>query len=290
MINKPYSSVDIVIPCHVAWCDDKDMIWDVKLFYGVIRGLTRNDFYCCYASNERLAEQLGKKPRSIRRFLEILEQRDFIYRTNTYIIDKYDELTYVRAIVPTDLKKQFEKKKAEMLDLRTVSKKCALGGKEFPPLGGKELPPNILNKKPCKNNKTITSNEVGNNPPTPLQGGEQSATLVETEQYETLGKFGNIRLTKSQRTAFSEEFGADMTSALIEQLDSYIQSGVKRLRKKVNHYAMLRDWALRRQERQTENSSAKVLIGGRDLERHAYGEDELNGLFTPLDEYDADDG
>lgn len=260
MTEKPYNNIDVVIPGNVAWCDDPAMIWDVKLFYGVIRGLTRNDYYCCYASNERLAEQLGKKPRSIRRFLEILEDKGFIYRTNTYIIDKYDNLTYVRAIVPTDLKKQFEKKKEAMLDLKTVAKKCPSGGKELPRKGGKELPPNI-NMYPCKENKELlTNNKDRNKPPTPLQGGNQAATLVETEQFEVLGKFGNVRLTKSQKAALSGEFGESLTLSLIEQFDAYIQSDERRQKRFAKRgsdrlYANLRDWALKRQEPQAQKQA-----------------------------------
>ena len=260
MTEKPYNNIDVVIPGNVAWCDDKAMIWDVKLFYGVIRGLTRNDYYCCYASNERLAEQLGKKPRSIRRFLEILEDKGFIYRTNTYIIDKYDNLTYVRAIVPTDLKKQFEKKKEAMLDLKTVAKKCPSGGKELPRKGGKELPPNI-NMYPCKENKELlTNNKDRNKPPTPLQGGEPAATRSAAEQLEVLGKFGNVRLTKSQKAALSGEFGESLTLSLIEQLDCYIQSNERKQKTFAKQssdrlYAKLREWALKRQEPQSQKQA-----------------------------------
>ena len=284
--KKPYSNIDIVIPGNVAWCDDEDMIWDVKLFYGVIRGLTRNDFYCCFASNEHLAEQLGKTPRTIRRFLEILENKGFIYRTNTYIIDKFDKITYTRAIVPTDLKKQFEKQSDKMKDLKEVSKKCSKGGKEFPPTGGQEFPPNILKEYPCEKNIPITNTEIGINPLAPLpQGGTQKDALIEPEQFELVGKYANVRITKSQKAAFSGEFGEAMALALIEQLSAYIQSGVKRYRKKVDHYAILRDWALRRTQPKYQ-ASTKILIGGRDLERRAYSKEELNSLFTKLDDED----
>ena len=110
---------------------------------------------------------------------------------------------------------------------------------------------------PCKKNKELlTNNKDRNKPPTPLQGGEQAATLVETEQFEVLGKFGNVRLTKSQKAGLIGEFGESFTLALIEQLSAYIQSGVRRISKKADHYAMLRDWALRRKEPQAQTQQA----------------------------------
>lgn len=272
------NNIDIVITGNVAWRDDLD--WDVKVFYGIIRGLVKNDYYCCYASNEYLCQALQKDNDStIRRYLKALKRAGVIVTDNIYVRDDYGELFYTRALVPTELYKKFEKKKDEMIDLKRSLKKCPMTVQKCTPTPCIDAR-QILNSKPCK--KIITNNsEADINPQPPCKGGQQAEALIEPEQIKTFGEFGNVRLTESQREAFKREFGSELALALIEQLSAYIQSGVKRYRKKVDHYAILRDWALRRRE---PPAPAKVLIDGRDVERRHYSDDELNGLFTPLDD------
>ncbi len=243
-LNKRRNS-DIVIAGNVGWRDD--LSWDVKVFYGIVRVLSKNDYYCCYASNEYLLDVIKKDNDStLRRYMKQLEDIDVIKRDSIYIADEYGNYHYMRAIVPTELFTKFSKKKDEMLDLKGSLKNTSMTVQKCTPTPCKNAH-HIINMYPYKeNNKSFTNNEDIYNPQTPLQGGDQSATLVEPEQFEVLGKFGNVRLTQSQRTAFRGEFGAELASALIEQLSAYIQSGVRRIRKKADHYAILRDWALRR--------------------------------------------
>lgn len=285
--ERQFNNIDIVITGNVAWRDD--LAWDVKIFYGIIRGLVKNDYYCCFASNEYLCDVLQKgDDRTIRRYILALKLAGVIVTDHIYLPDQHGKYFYTRAIIPTELFKKFEQKKNEMLDLKGSLKKCPVGGQKCPPTPDKNVRP-YLNKEPCKKNTNIKAYII---PQTPLQGGEQSDTLVEPEQFEILGKFNNVRLTKSQKTELIREFGDSLTSALIEQLDSYIQSDNRRRKKysKRNsdeYYATLRDWALRRRE---PDQPKKILIGGRDIGRRPYSEQELNLLFTSLDEYDADDG
>ncbi|MCM1533716.1 MAG: helix-turn-helix domain-containing protein [Corallococcus sp.] len=281
-MKKEFNNIDIVITGNVAWQDN--LSWDVKILYGVIRGLTRNDFYCCYASNDYLAETMGKKARTIRSFLNELEDLGFIQRDYAYIDCDDGKIRRKRAIVPSDLYSRFEEKRAEMREAYEASKIIpAKGGKKLPPEGGKNLPPNNKCLPNIKSKEDIT-------PKPPYKGGRQKATLTEPERFETLGEFQNVRLTESQKAALKGEFGPDMLSALIEQLDAYIQSDERRARrfakkKTEEFYATLRDWALRRKE---PEPTAKVLVGGRDMERRPYTDDEINALFTPLDD-DCDD-
>lgn len=286
MAKKAYSNIDIVIPCHVAWCDDAEMIWDVKLCYGLIRGMCRNDYYCCYASNEYLAEQLRKTERTVRRFLEILERKGFIYRTDTYIIDKFDKIMFTRAIVPTDLKRQFEKKKDMMLDLKGSLKNAPRAEINCHPRADKNVH-QIYKDIHIEKNITSTNTKIGINPQPPCQGGNNAVTSVETEPFEVLGNFGNVRLTQSQRAAFKGEFGDDMLSVLIEQLDAWIQSSSRRKKRFLKascdeFYATLRDWALRRIERQRPATTGRLIVGD-EIARREYSDTDINGLFTPLD-------
>lgn len=288
MKRKPYNNIDIVITGNVAWCDE--LTWDERIFYGVVRGLTRNDYYCCYASNKRLAEQMGKSERTIRAFMKKLEDAGFVLRDYAYI--QYDnKICRLRAIVPKDLERQFLKQREIMIDAKTASKIITpMGGEKLPPTSGEKLPPNILNKRPYRKNSTSTNIEVETNPQTPLQGGNRKDTLVEPEQFELFGKEQNVRLTKSQRATLSEEFGADLAQSLIEQFSAWIKSGVKRLRKKVDHYALLRDWGLRRTQPK-QATATRVLIGGRDTNRSEYSQAQLDALFADLGVIDdADDG
>jgi len=288
MTKKLYNNIDIVITGNVAWCDD--LTWDERIFYGVIRGLTRNDYYCCYASNEHLAEQMGKSGRTIRTFISRLEQAGFVFRSHAYIKCDDGKTRRMRAIVPTDLEKQFIKQRNIMTDAKAASQKISpKGGEKFPPTSGEKFPPNILIEYPCRKSPLSTNIEAEYNPQPPLQGGDQKAALVEPEQYQLVGKDKNVRLTESQRTALSEEFGADLAQSLIEQLSAWITSGVKRLRKKADHYAILRDWGLRRTQPKRQDSPAKVLIGGRDIERREYSDEELNALFSSFEDI-PDDG
>lgn len=273
------NNIDIVITGNVAWNDS--LSWDVKILYGLIRGLTRNDYFCCYAGNDYLAEQTNKSARTIRTFLNELETEGYIVRDYAYVECTNDgKIRRFRAVVPKDLYDKFLKIREEMKDAkeRASKKICSKGGEKFPPVGGEKFPPTILKKYPCKN--IISTNiEEGINPQTPLQGGEHSATLIEPEQFEAFGEFGNVRLTKSQKAGLIGEFGSELALALIEQLSAYMQSGVRRIRKKADHYAILRDWALRRRE---PKPPTKALIGGRDMTRRPYSDEEINALYTPL--------
>ncbi len=280
--QRKNNNIDIVITGNVAWRDD--LAWDIKIFYGIIRGLVKNDYYCCYASNEYLCTVLQKENDStIRRYLRALKHVGVIVVDNIYLPDQYNGLFYTRAIVPTELLAKFKKKKEEMLDLKEALKKCHNGGQKYPPTPCKNTRQyNYV--QPCKKNITnILKADI--NPQTPLQGGEHSATLIEPEQFEVLGEFGNVRLTKSQKAGLIGEFGESLTSALIEELDSYIQSDKRRQvrfskRGSDRLYATLRDWALRRRE---PKPPTKALIGGRDMTRRPYSDEEINALYTLLD-------
>lgn len=282
--QRPSNNIDIVITGNVAWNDS--LSWDVKILYGVVRGLTRNDFYCCYAGNDYLAEQMNKSARTIRTFLNELEAEGYIVRDYAYIECNDGKIRRKRAVVPKDLYNKFLIIREEMQDAKEKASKkiCSKGGENLPPVGGEKFPPTILKEYPCKN-ITSSNTEIRTNPQTPLQGGEQAATLVEAEQFEVLGKFDNVRLTKSQKAGLIGEFGSELASALIEQLSAYIQSGVRRIRKKADHYAMLRDWALRRRE---PEQPVRALLGGRATPRRSYTDEEINAIYSPLDIDDDD--
>lgn len=280
---KSFNNIDVTITGNVAWIEG--LSWDVKILYGVIRGLTRNDYYCCYASNAYLAERMQKKPRTIRTFLNKLEELGVIQRDYGYIECDDGKVRRKRIVVPSELYHLFIAKRAEMRDVYETSKNMSeKGGKNLPTTRGKKLPPNI---------KCIPITNIKDNitPKPPYERGDNAATLTEQSQVTVLGKFGNVRLTELQRTAFKSEFGSTMELALIDQLDTYIESDSrkkKRFAKRSTNeiYATLRDWALRRTQPK-QQSSAKVLIGGRDMERRPYSEAELDALYTDLNDDDT---
>lgn len=291
-VQKRTHNNDLTIPSNVAWRDD--LSWEIKVFYGIIRVLSKNEYYCCFASNEYLCETLKKADNStIRRYLSTLESKELIKRDNTYVIDEYGNYQYSRALVPIDLYNKFLKKKDETLDFKGSQKNSRKTVQNCTPTPCKNAH-QILNMLPCEKNNTnhITSSLY--NPQTPLQGGNNAVASVENEQFEVLGKFGNVRLTKTDKTAFKGEFGAAMLSSLVEQLDCYIEADSRRKKrygKKSAYelYITLVDWALRRKEviaSKEQCTTTRVLIGGRDMERRPYTEDDFNALFTKLDEDD----
>lgn len=291
--QQQFSNIDIVITGNVAWRDE--LAWDIKIMYGVIRGLTRNDYYCCYASNDYLAEIMRKSPRTVRGFLNELESYDFIRRDYAYIECNDGKIRRKRAIVPSDLYYKFAEKRFEMVDAYEASKNISSkGGKKLPRKGGEKLPPN---------NKCIPYSKIKEDiTPKPPTGALQAVTSVETkaatlfepatEPIKMFGTFGNVRLTDAQARAFRGEFGNDLADSLIEQLDSYIHSDGRRRkkyskRKSDEFYATLRDWALRRKE---PAPTEKILINGRDMQRRPYTDEDFNTMWTPLDEDDTGDG
>ncbi len=276
MRNPPQKqSVDIIITGDVAWTEN--LPWETKLFYGVIRGYCRNDFYCCYASNEYLAAVFNKDVRSVSRMLSKLEKEGFIIRARGYVLSEEGDIFYSqRLIVPTNLQKQFEKVQDLMLDAKSNKKNALRVDKIVNPGIDKIVNPNRKNN-PYKNN----SNQQDRNNPLP-PAGENG------EPYLTLGKGENVLLTESQKVSLVREFGEDLVLSLIEQLSAYIQSKVKRFKKDTDFYAVLRDWALRRnQPRPPRYETAKRAIIGKDLERRKYTPEELDALFTVLDEEDT---
>src|SRR5690606_41176538 len=69
---------DIVLPSHLLLNENLEA--NAKLFYGVIRNLTRHHGYC-YASNNYLAKQMNVKERMVRNWLESLEKEGYIKRS-----------------------------------------------------------------------------------------------------------------------------------------------------------------------------------------------------------------
>lgn len=281
-MQKRTRNNDVTIPANVFWRDD--LTWEMKALYAVIRVLSKNDYHCCFASNEYLCDTMKKADEStIRRYLSKLENEEFIKRDNIYVIDDYGGFKYSRALIPIDMYPKFLKKKDEMLDLKGSQKNAPMTVQNCTHTPCKNAR-QILNMLPCEKNNTLYNQGSIYNPQPPCQGGDQAATLVENEQYEVFGTFGNVRLTQSQRTAFREEFGETKLLELIEQLSTYIQSGVKRYRKKVDHYAILRDWALRRKERSETSTTKCSLVGDKDIVRREYSDEDINALFSPLDD------
>lgn len=240
--------IDVHIPSNIAWCVDEEISLDVKFLGGVIYELSRNKYWCCWASNENLGNRLGKSERGIRRYIELLETKGFVKRIYAEIRDSDGKIRCRRTIVPTEFLKKFETMQNKMQDLKGSQKNTQRADKVDLSRADKVDRLYIKDKYPYEKNITKEIIKEGYiSTPTPSKGFE-AARLVETEQFDTFGKFENVHLTQSQKAALVEEFGADMVPVLIEQLSSYIQSGVKRQRKNADHYAQLRDWALRRTE------------------------------------------
>ncbi|MCM1289624.1 MAG: helix-turn-helix domain-containing protein [Corallococcus sp.] len=280
---KPKSNIDIVITGNVAWLDIQR---DAKFLYGIIRGLTRNDNYCCYAANAYLAELLDVSEEStVRRYLRQLKALGALYCTNGYIIAENGKTVFrQRLIVLSELRKKFERKQEELRDLhdKSCKKNAVQAGKNNRPEAGNSARLNINKELPCKENIITTNNKKRNNPQPPCKGAEKA--IEQTEQYLVLGKYANVRLTERQKGELVTEFGSSLALSLIEQLSCYIQSKCKRFRTDVDHYALLQDWCLRRLERQgLSNNEKRVRIAGSN-NSGAYTQEQLDSLFTELED------
>lgn len=286
---KTKQNIDIVITGNVAWLD---IAWSPKILYGLIRGLTRNDNYCCYATNAYLAEKLEVENEStVRRYLTKLKSLGVVYCTDGYITAEDGNVVYRhRLIVLSELRKKFEKQQDLLRDLNNKSrtKKCSLPVQNCTPEPVQNCTGDRNKVLPCKNNYIYSNNKERINPQPPCKGANKA--VEQTEQYLALGKYQNVRLTEFQKGELVREFGSDLVLSLIEQLSCYIQSRRRRFRADTDYFALLQDWCLRRLERKGVGVGLKqALVGDIDIRRHVYAEEELNSLFTKLD-IEPDDG
>lgn len=254
---KPKSNIDIVITGNVAWLNIQR---DAKFLYGIIRGLTRNDNYCCYAANAYLAELLDvEDERTVRRYLEQLKALDTLYCTDGYILAENGKIVFrQRLIVLSELRRKFEKKQEELRGLHDKPRKknAVQAGNSVRAGAGNSVRLNINKVLPYENN-TSSNNKKRNNPQPPCEGAEKAHE--QTEQYLALGKYENVFLTELQKGELVREFGSDMALSLIEQMSAKINSGEKRFRKNTQHYDVLRYWGLKDlsliQQKQSADSS-----------------------------------
>jgi len=279
---KPKSNIDIVITGNVAWLD---IPRDAKFLYGIIRGLTRNDNYCCYATNTYLAELLDVKERTVRRYLGQLKALGLLCCANGYFIAENGKTVFrQRLIVLSELRKKFEQKQELLRDLHDKSrKKSAVRVDNFDrPRVDNSDRLNINKDLPYKKNNSSTNNKKRNNPQPPCEGANKA--VEQTEQYLALGPYQNVPLTEFQKGELVKGFGNDLVSSLIEQLSCYIQSRRKRFRADTDYFALLQDWALRRLERiGTSVVQKQSLVGGCEIERRIYTQEELDSIYTDLD-------
>ncbi len=242
---KPKQNIDIVITGNVAWLDN--VSWSVKILYGLIRGLTRNDNYCCYASNAYLSEKIGVKSEStIRRYLAKLRKIGVIECYGGYIVAENDAIVYKeRLIVLSELQKKFNEKQELLQDLNNKSRKknSVRACNSARAQACNSAPLNINNVIPCSNNNNLINNKGRNTPQPPCKGAKKA--VEQTEQFLTFGKYENVLLTEQQKGVLGKEFGEDLALSLIEQLSAYIKSGAKRFRKKTQHFDVLRYWGLK---------------------------------------------
>jgi len=133
---------DIVLPSHLLLNENLEA--NAKLFYGVIRNLTRHHGYC-YASNNYLAKQMNVKERMVRNWLESLEKEGYIKRS-------FDDTGSKRHI---ELSFEFQEK-------NRMAKNCHPPGKKLPPPPAKNCHQKEDNRK-----KIINSSKQARKRPSP---------------------------------------------------------------------------------------------------------------------------
>ncbi len=83
-LEMPYAAI---IPFKIL--SDKQLHASVKIFYGCLVGLAKNEGYC-FASDDQLAEMFGVSDRQITRWLGLLEKKNYISRHTVNVPHRND--------------------------------------------------------------------------------------------------------------------------------------------------------------------------------------------------------
>lgn len=179
---------DVVLPAHLLVNEYIEP--NAKLLYGFIRNLTRLEGYC-FAKNEYLADLMSCDERSIRRWLETLENEGYIERYH-----EPDVFNPPRRIRIFEFKKPLQKDKI-----------VPPGGHQCP--GGRTKLPDI---KEDIDKEEIDKREK--NPPSP-------------QREDSLFKFSfgsKIRMEKKEYEILCEQHGKSLVEDVLKKMDLYLMA------------------------------------------------------------------
>ena len=206
-----------IIPANVRY--DKDLAPNAKLLYGEITALCNEKGYC-WASNQYFAELYGVSILSIKRWVNSLVTKGYVYRTLTY------------------------KPNSKEVDKRILSID-----------GGIKIDTTSVQKcyDPSIKNDTSSSikNDTDNN--TSINNTFNNKKDVYTRKHK-YGEYQHVLLTDKEHTHLVELYGSSLDEH-IKILDEYIETSGKKYK---NHSLVLQKWVHDEWEKRNKNNPVKL--------------------------------
>lgn len=206
-----------IIPANVRY--DKDLAPNAKLLYGEITALC-NEKGFCWASNQYFAELYGVSVLSIKRWVNSLVTKGYVYRTLTY------------------------KPNSKEVDKRIISID-----------GGIKIDTTSVQKcyDPSIKNDTSSSikNDTDNN--TSINNTFNNKKDVYTHKHK-YGEYQHVLLTEKEHTHLVELYGSSLDEH-IKILDEYIETSGKSYK---NHSLVLQKWVHDEWEKRNKNNPVKL--------------------------------
>lgn len=206
-----------IIPANVRY--DKDLAPNAKLLYGEITALCNEKGYC-WASNQYFAELYGVSVLSVKRWLNSLVTKGYVYRRLTY------------------------KPNSKEVDKRILSID-----------GGIKIDTTSVQKcyDPSIKNDTSSSikNDTDNN--TVINNTFNNKKDVYTHKHK-YGEYQHVLLTDKEHTHLVELYGSSLDEH-IKILDEYIETSGKNYK---NHSLVLQKWVHDEWEKRNKNKPVKL--------------------------------
>lgn len=206
-----------IIPANVRY--DKDLAPNAKLLYGEITALCNEKGYC-WASNQYFAELYGVSVLSVKRWVNSLVTKGYVYRRLTY------------------------KPNSKEVDKRILSID-----------GGIKIDTTSVQKcyDPSIKNDTSSSikNDTDNN--TVINNTFNNKKDVYTHKHK-YGEYQHVLLTDKEHTHLVELYGSSLDEH-IKILDEYIETSGKNYK---NHSLVLQKWVHDEWEKRNKNKPVKL--------------------------------
>lgn len=206
-----------IIPANVRY--DKDLAPNAKLLYGEITALCNEKGYC-WASNQYFAELYGVSVLSIKRWVNSLVTKGYVYRTLTY------------------------KPNSKEVDKRILSID-----------GGIKIDTTSVQKcyDPSIKNDTSSSikNDTDNN--TSINNTFNNKKDVYTHKHK-YGEYQHVLLTDKEHTHLVELYGSSLDEH-IKILDEYIETSGKKYK---SHSLVLQKWVHDEWTKRNKNNPVKL--------------------------------
>lgn len=216
-MEEQLKSYYAIIPANVRY--DKDLAPNAKLLYGEITALCNEKGYC-WASNQYFAELYGVSILSIKRWVNSLVTKGYVYRTLTY------------------------KPNSKEVDKRILSID-----------GGIKIDTTSVQKcyDPSIKNDTSSSikNDTDNN--TSINNTFNNKKDVYTHKHK-YGEYQHVLLTDKEHTHLVELYGSSLDEH-IKILDEYIETSGKNYK---NHSLVIQKWVHDEWTKRNKNNPVKL--------------------------------